>query len=153
MSDLLSCWDVCTEGLQRRIYLAEDLMALKKIVKQQKWSGQLFSFDEKLLWCDKVVIVTDETLHIIHATKNMLAMNGYTPDEVIGKTPKLFQGKQTEVSAREKIREAISNQKPFEAILTNYKKDGSIYKCQVEGYPVLNTQRNLVNFIAFENAV
>lgn len=153
MSHLLSCWDVCTEGLERRIYMAEDLVALKKIVTRQKWNKQPFSFDEKLIWGDKVIIVTDDTLHIIHATKNMLAMNGYTRSEVIGKTPKMFQGKETETLAKEKIRNAINNKKPFEAILTNYKKDGSIYKCQVEGYPVLDTQRNLVNFIAFENAV
>ena len=153
MSHLLSCWDVCTEGLQRRIYLAEDLMALKKIGKQQKWNSQPFSIDEKLIWGDKVIIVTDDTLHIVLATKNMHAMNGYMPDEVIGKNPRIFQGKETEISAKETIRNAIRNKKPFEAILTNYKKDGSIYKCQVEAHPVLNTQRNLVNFIAFENAV
>ncbi len=153
MSHLLSCWDVCTEGLERRIYLSEDLVALKKIVKRQKWNRQPFSVDEKLLWGDKVIIVTDETFQIIHATKNMFAMNGYTPDDVIGRTPKIFQGKRTEPLAKEKIRNAINNKKPFEAILTNYKKDGSIYKCHVEGYPVLDTQSKLVNFIAFENAV
>ncbi|MDQ2864398.1 MAG: PAS domain-containing protein [Bacteroidota bacterium] len=153
MSHLLSCWDVCTEGLERRIYLSEDLVALKKIVTRQKWNRQPFSVDQKLLWGDKVIIVTDETFQIIHATKNMFAMNGYTPDDVIGRTPKIFQGKRTEPLAKEKIRNAINNKKPFEAILTNYKKDGSIYKCHVEGYPVLDTQSKLVNFIAFENAV
>jgi hypothetical protein len=56
----------------------------------------------------------------------------------------MFQGAKTEIIEREKIKIAVDKQNPFKSIITNYKKDGSIYKCQIEGYPVFNKKGNLV---------
>jgi len=54
---------------------------------------------------------------------------------------------------RKKIRRSIDDKQQFQSIITNYRKDGSIYKCSIEGYPIFNGQGNLVNYVALEKAV
>ena len=65
----------------------------------------------------------------------------------------MFQGAETDMTERKKIRNAIDQQRQFESTVVNYRKDGSIYRCHIEGYPIFNKKGNLVNFIAIENAV
>ncbi len=152
MAHPLLCWDICLEGLHRRMQLANDLKIIQKIMKEGNWCDTLVSLDNTLVWENKVIIITDTKLKIIHATENMFVMNGYTQKDVIGKSSSMFQGAKTEIIERQKIKLAVDKQTQFESIITNYKKDGSIYKCHIEGYPVFNKKGNLVNFVAFENA-
>lgn len=80
-------------------------------------------------------------------------MNGYTQQEVMGKSPKIFQGEKTENEVRVSISMAVKIKKSFTAILTNYKKDGSVYRCSIEAFPVLNKKNIVTHFIAFENTI
>lgn len=77
-------------------------------------------------------------------------MNGYLPKEVLGKTPKLFQGPATEPGSRELIRTAIAAIQPFTCTILNYRKDGSLYNCSIEGFPVVNESGKLVHYVAIE---
>ena len=64
----------------------------------------------------------------------------------------MFQGEKTEILERKKIRMAVELQQSFETVITNYRKDGEIYICKIEGYPVFDKVGKLVNFIALESA-
>jgi hypothetical protein len=77
-------------------------------------------------------------------------MNGYLPNEVIGKSPKMFQGKKTCPKTSQEIREAINAAVPFEKDVINYSKNGNIYNCQIKGLPIFNTLGQLTHFMAFE---
>ena len=148
----LLCWDIFIETVERREFFADDIKSLRKISRANKWPPLDLSFENALIWENKTIIVTDPTLVILYATKNLADMSGYSASEVIGQTPKMFQGKETGKKERSLIREAIDQQKPFEVVITNYKKDGSLYHCHVDAYPVFNSKKQLVNFIAFEKA-
>lgn len=152
MTHPLLCWDICLEGLHRRMQLADDLKIIQSIMKAGNWYNTLVSLDNALVWKNKVIIITDHKLKIIHATENMFAMNGYKQKDVIGKKPSMFQGAKTEIIERQKIKIAVEKQSQFESTITNYKKDGSIYKCHIEGYPIFDMKGLLINFIALENA-
>lgn len=99
-----------------------------------------------------VVVVTDPKLSIVFTTANMFALNGYRPEEVIGKSPKMFQGKDTCPKTSFAIRQAVLSQQPFDEVVLNYCKDGSIYTCRIKGYPVFDKKGVLKNFIALEKA-
>lgn len=150
----LLCWDIVQEGISRRKSFAEDIDRLNKLAKQNVWDfvpGR--TLDNCLVWENKTIIITDPALHIVFAAKNIYEMNGYTPGEVIGKTPKMFQGKATTEDEKRAIRFSSKRLRPFSSVVTNYRKDKSIYKCFIEGYPIFNKQKQLVNFIALENTV
>jgi len=80
-------------------------------------------------------------------------MNGYSPKDIVGKKPNMFQGSETCPETTRSIRSAVQNKTPFEAIIINYRKDGSSYKCWIKGEPVFNTSGEVVNFIAYEKEV
>lgn len=152
MSHPLLCWDIVMEGISRRLEFAKDITALKNIIKANNWHLPLErNLDNCIVWENKTIIVTSPDLKIILATKNIYAMNGYRTDEVIGKHPKMFQGEATSIASRKKIKTAIEKQVPFECDIANYRKDGMIYTCHIEGYPIFNKQGQLVSFIDLEN--
>jgi PAS domain S-box-containing protein len=148
----LLCWDIFMEGYHRRMEYAGDVQHLNKLSEQKKWQ-QSWNFEDELFRQHKTILVTDSSLHINYATSNIFAMNGYTPKDVIGKSPKMFQGKETSTDARAMIRRAITDYLPFETTILNYRKNGSPYHCHIKAYPVFNNKKSLVNFIAFENLV
>ncbi len=129
-----------------------DVVGLKELADQGNWQGEM-AFDHEILDKDHVVVVTDADLKIVYVTENMRFMNGYTPKEVVGKSPKMFQGEATCKKTTKKVSEAIKAQSPFEVVLANYRKDGSQYNCWIKATPIFNKRGKVVNFIAFERAV
>ena len=126
-----------------------DLDALSKISK--KWDFENI-YQRELINNKSVIVVTDVDLKIVYATANIKGMSGYEADEVIGNSPKMFQGKDTNDKVLSVIREAIDQHKPFEVSILNYKKDNSTYICDIKGFPVHDKKGKLINYIAFEKA-
>jgi PAS domain S-box-containing protein len=96
------------------------------------------------------VILTDAQQHILWVNQDFTHITGYTLPEVIGKNPRLLQGKDTEPDAVERIRKSLNDRVPVKDELTNYRKDGVPYKCRLVIYPVLNQKQDVSNYIAFE---
>lgn len=144
----LMSWDIFSHGFSNIQEVIKDHSALKKMKEKNNWTSDWNFKDE--LQNDTVIVVTDVKLNIVFASKNIIKMNGYTPNEVVGKSPKMFQGIKTDTKTSNQIREAIKSQKPFEKVVLNYCKDGSPYKCHIKGYPVFNERGIITNFIAFE---
>jgi len=113
----------------------------KKWVNKEDYHNQI---------ANKPVVVTDKNLNILFATKEILELTGYHSSEIIGRSPKMFQGVLTSETTKNNIREAISKKHPFKEVLLNYRKDGSTYWCEIEAYPKFDKKNNLVHFIAFE---
>ena len=154
MTHPLKSWDIILEGIERRQEFASDITALARMNAERRWRLAFAStLDNTLVWENKVIVVTDPNLNIEFASKNMLGMNGYLPNEVVGQSPRIFQGEATTEHERAAIRRAVQEVKPFDEVITNYKKDGSLYKCRIEGFPVFDHTGQLVNFIALENTV
>lgn len=101
---------------------------------------------------DEVVIVTDSELKILFASHNLSKMNGYKENEVLGNTPKMFQGPQTNPITKKYIRDHISQNLPFEAKVINHKKNGKIYDCSIQAEPIFDKNGKLTHFIALEKA-
>lgn len=145
----LMCWDFFVENHFRRMQTAEGFAQLQTFAEANHWRMD-WDLERLLLKEEKIALVTDTAQIIRFATPNMPAMNGYAVEEVIGKKPTLFQGKDTNPETRRQIREAIVRCIPFKGSITNYRKDGTLYNCLVEEYPVWNKGGVLVNFVAFE---
>jgi len=148
----LYSWDFYAIFFDTACKTSRDIFLLKNLAKNNKWS-YIENFNDELFLKEHVVVVTDTKLRIVHATQNMIQMNGYSPNEVIGRIPKMFQGDETCEETSKSIGLAIKNKKPFEAIILNYRKDGSTYKCWIKGEPILNNSGEVVNFIAYEKEV
>ena len=144
----LVSWDFYGVFLQSINKHFSDLKELESMTASHNWIAE-FDF-EKELQQENVIVVTDSTLKIVFASHNLNKMTGYESTEVIGKTPKFFQGQATSQETNDEIRKAIKSQKPFEKIIVNYRKSGETYDCLIKGFPVFNKKGQLSHFIAFE---
>lgn len=131
-----------------KIYI--DCDKLNVIAGTNKWRDYDWDFKNKLK--EEVVIVTNAKLEIVFASHNLAKMNGYTEEEVLGKSPKMFQGNDSNLTTSSEIRKAIQLQQPFETTVLNYNKNGETYLCLIKGFPVFNSKGELSHFIAFEKA-
>ncbi|HRZ32109.1 MAG TPA: PAS domain-containing protein [Flavobacterium sp.] len=146
----LLTWDFYGDYLNQLSKTITDQHQLTLLALLNSWESNTAV---KTQWdVDTVVVVTCPSLKIVFASQNMVRMNGYQPEEVIGHSPKLFQGKATCLKTAKDIGEAIRNQQPFEKKVINYSKDGSLYNCHIKGFPIFNQNGELINFIAFEKA-
>jgi PAS domain S-box-containing protein len=144
------CWDFHNEFLTAVKSFFQDLNKLNSIASQNKWIQN--NWDIKNSLKEEVIIVTDAKLKIVFASHNIVKMNGYVEAEVLGKSPKMFQGEATNQITSNEIRKAIVEQLPFEKIVMNYKKNGEVYACLIKGFPVFNVKGDLSHYIAFEKA-
>ena len=145
-------WDIYAlyyDDLCKKYY---DINALSNLSKKNQWS-YVETFREDLLNKKYVIVVTDLQLNIVHATQNILGMNGYRPNEIMGKKPKMFQGVGTCKEKLKIIRLAIEKKQQFQVTILNYRKDGTAYKCWIKGKPIFNKSDEVVNFIAYEKEV
>lgn len=127
-----------------------DFSTLEQIASTFNWEENDWNIKSKL--SEEVIIVTDNNLSIVFVSQNITKMNGYTPDEVIGNSPRMFQGKKTSAVVSKQIAKAIQLQQPFEKKVINYKKNGQTYICMIKGFPIFNQKGQLSHFIAFEKA-
>lgn len=125
-----------------------DMKKVNKISAQFTWNEKDLKIEERIK--DEVVLITDLDLKIVFASKGIKRMTGYQEEEVLGKTPKMFQGPATSQLVLEEIKEAIKLKVPFKKTIENYKKDGRTYKCSVDATPVYNLKGKISHFIAFE---
>ncbi|SEL37017.1 PAS domain S-box-containing protein [Aquimarina amphilecti] len=145
----LSCWEFYGEHNWSLGNFKTDLDSLNKITK--KWDFENIYHNE-LVHKKSVILITNTDLKIVYATHNIEKMSGYTPEEIVGNSPKMFQGEQTDLKTSKIIRAAIDNQEPFEVSIVNYKKDRSTYLCHIKGFPIRDKKGKLINYIAFEQA-
>ncbi|MFG4000603.1 PAS domain-containing protein [Flavobacterium aquidurense] len=144
-------WDFHYEYLNELKAIFADLKKVNKISNQFTWNEKNLQIEKRIK--DEVVVVTDLDLKIVFASNGIKRMTGYKEDEVLGKTPKMFQGPETSKIVLKEIRAAIKLQIPFEKTIENYRKDGRTYKCKINGVPVFNLKGELTHFIAFEKEV
>ena len=135
-------------GLIKNIFV--DYNKLTTLASQSKWTNNNWDLQSRLK--EEVIILTDTKLNIVFASSNMIKMNGYVEAEVLGKSPKIFQGKSTDLIISNEIRTAISLEEPFEKTVMNYKKNGDVYACLIKGFPIFNGKGQLSHYIAFEKA-
>jgi PAS domain S-box-containing protein len=73
------------------------------------------------------ILITDATAkgRITYANKAFKKLTGHDPSEVVGKTPRILQGKGTDKKVIERLSVALKSGGKFEGKAINYKKDGT----------------------------
>ena len=124
-----------------------DAILFKKI--QSLWNNK-HDYLEQSQKQNRELIITDNNFKIVFASKTIARMSGYQPEEILGKSPVIFQGKATSKETRHKIKTAITLLKPFKEVILNYRKNGDSYWCEIEAYPMFDKNGRFQNYIALE---
>jgi PAS domain S-box-containing protein len=64
---------------------------------------------------------------IIYVNPAFTGMTGYNSEEILGKTPRIFQGPKTDRAVLDRLKHDLKTKQSFEGETVNYRKDGSEY--------------------------
>lgn len=73
---------------------------------------------------------------VLSANPAFTALTGYMEQEVLGQSPAMLQGKNTDEAVRRDLRAAIDERRGTSGAITNYRKDGSAYRCHLTLSPL-----------------
>lgn len=81
---------------------------------------------------NELICITNSKLdfpgpNIIYINDNFVKKTGYTLDEIIGKTPRILQGKNTNRNTLKRMKNCLMNNQSFEGDIVNYSKNGDEY--------------------------
>ncbi|MFC3093511.1 PAS domain S-box protein [Alteromonas sediminis] len=101
------------------------------------------------------IIVTDAgTLDggykIIYANKAFCKLTGYELAELVGNTPKIFQGPKSNKETLAKLSESLKTSGYFRGMSYNYRKDGSCYPLEWDISPIHDEDNNIIFFVSIQ---
>ena len=90
---------------------------------------------------DAVIVTTAEPVAapgpvIVYANPAALRQTGYRLGEVLGRSPRIFQGPDTDRAALRTLHQAIRHWQPARQKLLNYRKDGSTFWVEIDIAPL-----------------
>ena len=130
----------------------QTVTAIRKIARANKWTKH--QVEEALNNIQQyVIVITDPLQQIQYTGKGFYEMTGYTPEEAKGRNPNFLQGVGTDKSKTQEIKKQLAQYEPTETIIENYRKNGELYFCKIIIRPILNINRKLINYIAYEQEV
>lgn len=78
---------------------------------------------------------------------------GYTREEVLGQTPRLLQGPNTQRAELDRIRAALEKWQPVRAELINYTKDGEEFWLDLDIVPIADAKGWFTHWVAVERDI
>ncbi|MFC3831350.1 MULTISPECIES: EAL domain-containing protein [Deinococcus] len=107
---------------------------------------------------DAVVIAeANPTLHpgpkVVYVNAAFTRMTGYAPEDILGKTPRLLQGPQSDRPALDRVRRNLKRWKPVDETLLNYTKSGTPFWVNLSIVPVADETGWYTHWISVQRDV
>ncbi len=104
------------------------------------------------------VIITTAELdppgpRILFVNPAFTRMTGYAADEVIGQTPRLLQGPETDRAALDELRARLAAGEEFYGEVVNYRKDGTPYHLGWHVNPIRDARGRVTHFVSVQRDI
>ncbi len=104
---------------------------------------------------DAVLITEAEPIdppgpRVLFVNEAFTRMTGYRPDEVIGQTPRMLQGPETDRAALDKIRQALTRWKPVRVEVVNHHRDGTPFWVELNIVPIADEQGWFTHWVSVQ---
>ncbi|UCE54819.1 MAG: PAS domain-containing protein [Desulfobacterales bacterium] len=90
---------------------------------------------------------------IVYVNPAFCELTGYGPHEVIGKSPSILQGPNTDEAVLERLNKDISEGRLFHGQAINYRKDRSEFMMEWKIAPIRNENDEITHYLAIQRDV
>jgi PAS domain S-box-containing protein len=90
---------------------------------------------------------------IVYTNRALREQTGYTREEILGQTPRMFQGPETSEETRIRIREAIAKWESITVEILNYRKDGTNYWAELSIVPIQREDGIFTHWVAIQRDI
>lgn len=106
----------------------------------------------------EAIVVTEAQLappgpRILWVNSAFTEITGYRREEVVGKTPRILQGPDTQASVLQRLRQRLEAGERFEGETVNYRKDGTAFVNHWSIAPVRNEEGKTVYWVSIQRDV
>ncbi len=138
--------DNVSSFLEQERSAAERSQALQTL---QLHRAAMAASSDGILICD----ARASDLPLVYANPAFESMTGYTVAEALGRNCRFLQGGDCEQPGLTEIRAALQEGRAGEAIVRNYRKDGSLFWNNLRISPVLDGSGSVTHFVGSQNDV
>jgi PAS domain S-box-containing protein len=87
---------------------------------------------------------------IVYVNAAFCELTGYGPHEVMGKSPSILQGPDTDPDVLNRLNQNLAEGKLFFGKAINYRKDGSTFMMEWKIAPIRNEKDEITHFLAIQ---
>jgi len=104
------------------------------------------------------ILITDACLDapgpfVVYANPAFAQMSGYAPEDIVGRSPRILQGPETNRDMLDKLRNALVCGEPFQGEGINYRKDGTPYHVEWQIAPIRDQSGQVAFFVATQRDI
>ncbi len=127
--------------LRRHIAVQEERMQAQGKAEQRA-EQRLHLLEIAVERANDVIIITEAEPFdapgpsIVYVNPAFTRMTGYTPEEVLGKTPRILQGPDTDLAVNARIRASLEKWQSVQVEVLNYRKDGTRFWSELNIVPI-----------------
>lgn len=138
-----------TESLERLTAALKDLQAAEEAIRLLLSAVQQSR--------DSIIITTAKLdppgPEIVYVNPAFSEMTGYSSEEVLGKTPRLLQGPETDRQVLHDLRQHLEEGKPFHGEALNYHKNQTTFFVEWNITPIRNSAEEITHFVAIQRNI
>lgn len=113
--------------------LKEDIeFGLSKVEQLKK----MITISEAVKSSKSWILITDKHERIIYTSKYVCELSGYSCEEIVGSTPRIFRSGYHDEEFYRKLKQSLKAGEPFDAVFANRRKDGSIFYVEQTIFPI-----------------
>ncbi len=118
--------------------------------RNDRLNAALSGLQQMMHAIDESALVSKTDPHgvITYVNRAFCEVNGYSPEELLGKTHKLLRHSETSSEFYAQMWEVISRKEVFKGTLCNKKKNGESYYIDLTIVPLVNTEGEIVEYLA-----
>lgn len=103
-------------------------------------------------------MITDNQLDnpgpkILYVNPAFTQMTGYSAKQIVGETPRILHGQQTERYVLDRLRRNLEKGEKFAGSTINYRKNGTPFYIEWQAWPVYNDQNQIAYFAAVQRDI
>lgn len=138
-----------TESLERLTAALRDLQVAEEAIRLLLSAVQQSR--------DSIIITTAHVSppgpEIVYVNPAFSEMTGYDTHEVLGKTPRILQGQDTDRALLADLRQHLEDGEPFHGEAINYRKDGTEFYVEWNITPIRNVNQQITHFVAIQRNI
>ncbi|MEN8154025.1 MAG: PAS domain S-box protein [Acidobacteriota bacterium] len=123
------------------------------LIKRKQTIEQIRILSMSMEQSPALVVITDLDGKINYVNDKFVKVTGYTPDEIIGKNPRILKSGKTPASTYEDLWSKLSRGEEWRGEFLNKKKDNTFYWEQAYITPIKNDNGDITNFLAIKEDI
>jgi PAS domain S-box-containing protein len=123
---------------------------IQEITMRKNAEAELRKLSQAVKNSHNSIIITDLNQKIVWINDSVLRLTGYSREEIIGNSPKMFQSSETNLETKITIRENLIARKSFKTEILNVTKNGNKYWLELYIQPIFSERGVAEGYMAVE---